>query len=180
MAVADPVSLRVAGKSILYLLLWPVSAFRFVFWQLPRVTFRRRPSIPEIRSLLESAAFGQTTLERRLQFRAAFDEYVAFHAAHDGPGPLQLLQVARHPNLGLAAACLRRKSRAALSAGMGRSREALLEITKANTLRDPEAVALLRILTEILGDGTLKERLNLDATMPEAMFGGGRPLIAGR
>ena len=158
-AIADVVSSRVIAKSAVYLFLWPVTALRFLIWHLPRITLKRGSSVIALRNALEAASFGHTTHERRLRFRDVFDRYAAYQAALPGVAAGQILQIAGHPDLPLARACLERRSQRMIDGERSLSRHALITITRAEARMDEATFELLVSLAEHFDDHELRDHV---------------------
>jgi hypothetical protein len=156
-AVADVASPRVIAKSAVYLLLWPVSALRFVVWHLPRVTFRRRASIREIRDSIENSIFAASSMDVKLRFRDAFDRYAAFATAGKSAGGLGFLKLSGHPDPRLAIACLERRSRQMIGSGLAISRTELVSMIDARD-RVGRSAHFLISLASAVGDKVLRDR----------------------
>ncbi len=155
-AVADVVSTRVVAKSLVYLFAWPVTALRFVIWHLPRVTFRRKASIHDVRTSIEEIAFTSSSIVARLRFRDKFDEYVAFATATHSAGPVPILHVSNHPNILLAECVSRRKASLMIEKGLARSRSELFDMLRSSVISDDTVSELLLSLALMLADIPLR------------------------
>lgn len=159
-AVADRLSPRVVGKSVVYMLFWPVSAMRFVAWHLPRVTFQRKASLQDIRDELEALLIDATTVAR-LRFRDVFDRYVSLQTAGSTTPIRTLLDLTDHSNIDLAEVCGARRMRNLVDRHIVDARDQLIDSLRLHSVPASAYADLLLTLSQLIADPSLETRVSL-------------------